>query len=83
MTALAPNGYRWGIAKRSRFMPKPPRHLVDEQRQTICTGAPALVEESAGKNCRDCLAWLAEYERDETTPHPEDTRVHYARTVVR
>lgn len=82
-----PSGYYWGIAKRSRFMPKPPRHLIAKasawELQTICSGAVALAENSAGRDCRECLRWLAEYERDEDTPHPEDTRVHYAKAVIR
>lgn len=81
-----PSGYQWGIAKRSRFQPKPPRHLVTRAggvAQVICSGAPALIENSAGRDCRECLRWLAQYEQDETTPHPEDTRVHYGLTVSR
>lgn len=62
--STAPAGYSWGIAKRSRFAAKPYRHLVCHE-QTVCTGAPALIENSAGRDCPECIDWLREYDREE------------------
>lgn len=59
-----PGGYDWGIAKASRHRVKPPMHLVypGGAAQMVCSGGPALVENSGGHYCRECLAWLDEYD---------------------
>lgn len=54
----APDGYRWGIARASRYRGRPPQHLIGPDVQMVCTGGLGLFAQGhVSKHCTACVAW--------------------------